>query len=172
MGSTRRELVRTTSAAAASPAAVLSSARAALTTAAADSTPFPGSLDVTDRAHPALVAIHSADFAGRRRAGSTTRQVRDAALHHSVQGAATRKPAAVGEPAPPVQCAGTAEEFPTLGSGSVGVGVVMSLDNDRYCAQTKGVSPAASRGSVRVEGGNALMEEPIASPPRGQEFAV
>jgi predicted Zn-dependent protease len=61
----------------------------------------------------------------------------------------------------------TSEGLPTRRSVWIENGVVKNLNYDRYWAQKKGVSPTASGGSLKMNGGSSTMEEMIASTPRG-----
>ena len=61
----------------------------------------------------------------------------------------------------------TGEGLPTRRSVWIENGVVKNLNYDRYWAQKKGVSPTASGGSLRMNGGSSTTEEMIASTQRG-----
>lgn len=61
----------------------------------------------------------------------------------------------------------TSEGLPTRRSVWIENGVVTNLNYDRYWAQKTGVSPTASGGSLRMNGGTSTLDEMIASTPRG-----
>ncbi len=61
----------------------------------------------------------------------------------------------------------TNEGLPTRRSVWIENGVVKNLNYDRYWAQKKGVSPTASGGSLKMDGGSSTLDDMIASTQRG-----